>query len=195
MLRTLKSHWWITDSAKARPKCTIERAETHDFRMNDPSKRFGGAGALFHLFSFGLVAAGTAISFGLASFSLAGISRETRIGGSETKFICLHSAAAPYPEGHAPIKIEPPSLSDATTSFALLSLVQHPTTSDLRSQEPGPRSNFGVVARRPKRVQQRRIPRMPPLHSGQSVIKRSRLSSMRHSKRSLRQRRRQKRPQ
>ena len=115
--------------------------------MSDQSKRFGATGILFHLFSFGLVAAWIAISFGLASFSLFGISRETllyaRIGGSATEFIYPRSAVAPDTEEHAPIKIDLPSLPDATTPLARSA--QNPTASDMLSQEPGPRSNFVLL--------------------------------------------------
>jgi hypothetical protein len=111
--------------------------------MSDPSKRFGTAGVLVHLFAFGLVAAGIAILFGLASFSL--FDRRVTLlractGGSATEFIYPCSAVAPYTQEHAPIKIDPPSLPGATTP--LVRSAQNPTSSDVLSQEPGPTSNF-----------------------------------------------------
>jgi hypothetical protein len=114
--------------------------------LTDPSKRFGAAGDLFHLFTFGLVAAGTAMLFGLAFFSLFGISRETLLrppsGGSTTRFY-PRTAVAPCTKEHAPIKIDPPSLPDTTIPLVLLA--QNPTISDLLSQEPGPRLNVVLL--------------------------------------------------
>jgi len=114
--------------------------------MSESSKPFGAAGVLVHLFSFGLVAAGIAILFGLASFWLLD-RRETllpaRVGGSATEFIYPCSAVAPCTQEHAPIKIDLPSLPDATTP--LVHSAQNPTFSDVLSQEPGPRSNFVLL--------------------------------------------------
>jgi len=114
--------------------------------MSESSKPFGAAGVLVHLFSFGLVAAGIAILFGLASFWLLD-RRETllpaRVGGSATEFIYPCSAVAPCTQEHAPIKIDLPSLPDATTP--LVRSAQNPTFSDVLSQEPGPRSNFVLL--------------------------------------------------
>ena len=114
--------------------------------MSESSKRFGAAGVLVHLFLFGLVAAGIAILFGLASFSL--FDRRVTLlractGGSATEFIYPCSAVAPYTQEHAPIKIDLPSLPDATTP--LVHSAQNPTFSDVLSQEPGPRSNFVLL--------------------------------------------------
>jgi hypothetical protein len=115
--------------------------------MTDRIKKFGAAGTLLHLVSFGLVAAGVAISFGFVSFSLLGISRETlvgsRIGESAIEFIDPRSAVAPYTEGHegsVAAAAIPPSLVEA--KIPLPSPVQNPPTSDTPPEEPGSRSNF-----------------------------------------------------
>jgi hypothetical protein len=55
----------------------------------------------------------------------------------------LLTLVAPCTQEHAPIKIDLPSLPDATTP--LVRSAQNPTFSDVLSQEPGPRSNFVLL--------------------------------------------------
>jgi len=55
----------------------------------------------------------------------------------------LLTLVAPCTQEHAPIKIDLPSLPDATTP--LVHSAQNPTFSDVLSQEPGPRSNFVLL--------------------------------------------------